>query len=826
MAYLIEMGWGGLIQYPFSITWTDISRYVDMVQGITITRGGSDELSETQPGTASLRLDNQDGRFTPGYSGSPYFPFVRRNAPIRISVALIPQRTGAAPYPVAMLGDDFDDDQVGPLWPASYGGVTETGGRARVPTTPGVFSGLQTARQWTLPGSQLTAKLAAVPALNGSSAADGGMWLNGVTAGTRLGWMYDAVTGQISCQSQTGYYDAGAVAAPYNALDYAWLRVRETAGTTYWELSGDGVYWTVVRSLATPGWVSSQTLVVDFTGTRTGGTAGFFEWDLVGATVRPRFWGTVNEFPVDFTGLASHVSISATDLFKRLNKHPSLRSMLSEEILSVTAPFTNELITTGPMVYYPLTEESGTISAGDIGGLGAPALAIAQAGSGGTIDMSAVAGPPETGDQAPTFTPVSATVGKWLSADLGPQFEDPLMTQYLTVEAWFRTTTTGRAIFAMQTPDRTAQHVLSIAAGGGLQIEFTVEGAALVAVPIPGTSALADGAWHHLVYDQREVSVWIDGVLKSTGFPVYRWFNERIIHIGGYRSTRLWSGSIAHVAIYSSVYWSVGPVIAASHYQAGATGYAGEAADVRVERLARYAGVRSVTVWGSTHDPIASQGPGGSQVMARLREVESTESARLFAERDWYGLAYQSRDVRYNPDPASETFTIAYADTETGDFSLADDDQKLVNVIEASRPGGATQRVTAPQSIYAFGVYDPGALQILKTNDNSVLDAAYWRVSRYANPDPELREVGIEAATLPGYLDILDADISSYFSVTGLPAQAPSATARVTVEGYTETLKEQSHLIRFHTSASITDSVWVLDDPVYSVLDVSTRLAY
>lgn len=232
-----------------------------------------------------------------------------------------------------------------------------------------------------------------------------------------------------------------------------------------------------------------------------------------------------------------------------------------------------------------------------------------------------------------------------------------------------------------------------------------------------------------------------------------------------------------------------------------------------------------MTIWGSTHDPIASQGPGGSSVVARMREVESTESGRLYAERDWYGLAYQSRDVRYNPDPLSEVFTIDYADLETSRVQLADDDQKLCNSVDAVRPGGATQRVTAPSSILAFGEYEE-SLNILKTSDNSVLDAAYWRVSRYADPVPELREVPIEAYTMPSYLDILDADISSYFSVTNLPAQAPAASVRVTVEGYTETIKERSHVIQFHTSATINDSVWVLDDPVYSVLDSTTRLAY
>jgi hypothetical protein len=253
-------------------------------------------------------------------------------------------------------------------------------------------------------------------------------------------------------------------------------------------------------------------------------------------------------------------------------------------------------------------------------------------------------------------------------------------------------------------------------------------------------------------------------------------------------------------------------------------GYAGEPADSRIDRLAEYAGLIEIAIVGSTHDPIASQGPAGSQVVARMREVESTESGKLFAARDTFGLVYQSRDVRYNPTPAAEAFQIAYADLEPG-TSFADDDQKMVNSVDASRPGGATQKVTAPSSILAFGAY-PQTLDILKTNDNSVLDAAYWMVSRYANPAPELREVAIEAYTMSTYQAILDADISSYFTVSSLPSQAPVSSVRVTVEGYTETIKERSHRIQFHTSASVTDSVWVLDDPVYSVLDSTTRLAY
>lgn len=820
MALVAEMGWGGLVQYPSTITWTDFSPYVDMVQGVTITRGASDERSETQPGNATLLLDNQDGRFTPGNASSPYYPYVRRNAPIRLSVAIIPTRSGSAPYPLEMLGDDFDDDRINTqLWANNYGGALEVLGRARIPLTPGSTAAYRTAREWTLTGSKLTGKFVTRPAAGGSSAAVCSMWVNSTTDGTRLGWRYNAVTGVLSAESQVGFFDGSAVPFTYSAIDHVWLRVRESGGTVYWESSGDGFGWTVRRTLATPAWVTAQQVTVELTGQRTGGSADYVEWDLIGATVRPRFYGLVNEFPVGWEGLSSKVRISCTDLFKRLNRLPALRSMLAQEILSQDIAG----VVDGVGAYYPLTEPSGSTSAGDISGGGCGSLVLTPVGSGGTLDFGGE-GLADTGDSSVSFTPVSASVGKYLTGDLGSNFQANSGPYAVNIEFWIKTATTSRAILGLYEPSLDHQICFAINGSGQLTVETTEAGGTL---NVYGTgSVVNDGAWHHVVFDSTlNAQVYIDGVLAATSVTIPYISDLRTLHVGGYRNARLFDGQIAHVAV-TFASGRAGDVIAPTHYEAATTGFAGEAADERIERLARYAGLSSVTIWGTTHDSIASQGPAGSSVVSRMREVEATESARLFAERDWYGLAYQSRDVRYNPDPLSEVFTIDYADLETTRLGLADDDQKMVNSLEASRPGGATQRVTAPASILAFGVYEPSALTILKTSDNSVLDAAYWMVSRYANPAVELREVPIEAYTMPNYVDILDAEISSFFSVFSMPSQAPSSTSRVTVEGYTETIKEKSHLIQFHTSASVTDSVWVLGDPTYSVLDSTTRLAY
>ncbi|KND29911.1 LamG-like jellyroll fold domain-containing protein [Streptomyces stelliscabiei] len=825
MPLLVEMGWGGLVQAPTTITWTDITTRVDEVQGVSITRGASDELSETQVGTATLFLDNQDGALTPGNASSAYYPYVRKLAPIRVSAAVMPTLSGSAPYPMAMLGDTFDDGRVNStLWTTNTGsaGQETAEGRLRITIAPGVDTNFTSVRQWTLAASKVTAKLTTVPAANGSSNCAASMWVLSTTSGTRIGWRYDALTGVLAAMSQVGFSDGTPTNLTYSAIDHAWLRVRESAGTVYWETSGDGFIWTTRRTLATPAWVTSQQHALDFPTTRTGGTSGYIEWDLIGAEIRPRFWGVVNEWPVRWKGLGSKVVITCSDMLKRLSSAPALRSVYAEEILHQdTAGIPGTL-----SAYYPLSEPADSTAAGDISGGSCGALALTQVSSGGTLEFGGE-GLPETGEGAPTFTPASSSAGKYLVADLGSVFEAASGANQMIFECWIKTSTVSRAILGFYSAGLDNQVVLTVNSSGNLAMEYTDTGSALTV--FNSTAAVADGAWHHVMLDMIGVSgnksLRVDGALAAITLanpPAMS--GIRFLNVGGFRGSRLFSGQIAHVAVTHAGTSDI-TTMEALRYEAGTTAFAGEDADVRVERLARYGGVNSVTVWGSTFDPIASQGAAGSNALVRMREVEATEAAKLFAERDWYGLALQSRDIRYNPSPASEVFTISYADLDTDEVEASDDDQKMVNIVEASRPGGATQRVTAPASVLVYGE-KPQQLNVLKTSDLSVLDAAAWLVSRYADPPTELREVPVEAFTMSTYLDILDADIGSYFSVTDLPAQAPASSMRVTVEGYTEVIKDTSHKIQFHTSKSATDSVWVLDDAVYSVLGSTTRLAY
>lgn len=69
-----------------SPAWVDVSQWVRVQPGITITRGRQDQFSEVQPSKCTLTLINSDGRFTPGNVNSPYYPNVKKGRRIKVWV--------------------------------------------------------------------------------------------------------------------------------------------------------------------------------------------------------------------------------------------------------------------------------------------------------------------------------------------------------------------------------------------------------------------------------------------------------------------------------------------------------------------------------------------------------------------------------------------------------------------------------------------------------------------------------------------------------------------------------------------------------------------
>ncbi|MEU4348312.1 hypothetical protein [Streptomyces sp. NPDC023838] len=758
------------------IQWTDITPYVrySASSPVNITRGAEDELSDTQTGTLTMRLDNSDGRFTPGRASSPYYPYVKRNCPVAV-------------------------------WVTVLGGINYL-------TDPG-FESLANGWANSSSASVNTADRDTTHVKSGTYAYRIG-WRNSGTGGIQQCRLYGLTIGRQYTASVHVWVPVGAPAVRLDidgttvgsasTLTGGWQRITVT-----WTATGGSQLLRITTTTTSP--AVGDYVWLDEGQVEEGAAAT--SWSSTPATVHARYFGMATSWPTSWQGLLSTVNFTASDQFKLLSRRPSLGPMLVEEVLSE-----------GAEVYYPLSEPSSSVSAGDQSGHAYPSLAVTQAGSGGTIAFAEGIGPPSDGLGTPLFTPASSSAGKYLSTDIVHRLTTVEHAGDLIFECWFSTSVQGRALMSWATSDPAAflsATTISLESGTG-KVRVDQVFAGLTSTSTANTPNLADGNVHHLVYDEAGQMVWVDG--SSYGVTTSPLSDLRLLTVGAtYAGGSLWDGTISHVAAYVA---SGGlPHIAdiVDHYVTGTTGHAGELSWERIARLATYAGVSSVIRLG-LFSAVASQGELGQSPMSHMRDVERTEGGRLFCDRASAALVFHGRSVRYNPVPS---LSLAYADLETEDVEFADDDQKLVNLIIGSRPGGATQRVKNAASISAYGPYQQ-SLDVLKTTDAEVLDASYWTILRYADPPAEMRQLPVIASSLSTatYQALLNADIDTAFTVTGLPAEAPSSTASVTVEGYTEQISHNEHLINFRTSRSDVDSVWVLDDSAYSVLDSTTRLAY
>ena len=76
---------GAKVELLLGGSWTDITQYVMVTNGVNIGgMGRADWTSTLQAATLSLTLRN-DGRFTPKLAAGAYYPNITRNTQIRVS---------------------------------------------------------------------------------------------------------------------------------------------------------------------------------------------------------------------------------------------------------------------------------------------------------------------------------------------------------------------------------------------------------------------------------------------------------------------------------------------------------------------------------------------------------------------------------------------------------------------------------------------------------------------------------------------------------------------------------------------------------------------
>lgn len=535
---------------------------------------------------------------------------------------------------------------------------------------------------------------------------------------------------------------------------------------------------------------------------------------VVSAVTYRRFDGYVNEWPVAWEGgtALSLVSITCTDLFKRLGALAPMRSLLEEEMLYLA-----------PDAYYPLGEPSGATSAGDISGRGQRSMAVFQvAGAGGTVDFGGGDGPGTDDLPAPDFAPFSSTQGKGLRANLND------VSGGAVIACWLTTATAGRDFLALTTRVTGlggAAAVAGIDNGDGTLRVTAANGDSYL---VGGFSSListnlADGKSHFVALYVRAdgfVNARVDTIQPAPALGYGSTLRTDVydrLQAGGWRDSvsgfaNLYDGVVSHVWFRRGAMPSWGDVWSAGN---GLT----ESTIDRFARLCRLLGITG-TVLGSSTTQIDPQAAGGKAPVEALRDVAAVEGGLVYASRSAAEVVLECRAWRYNKASA---LTLTVNDIG-GDLVWSDDDQPLLNDCTNKRDSGADQRVTDAASIAAYGIYDGGDTQPW-ASDYDALAAAQWAVYKGADPPPRITQVTVMANALAAHTSVLGLDLSDVITLSGMPATAPVSSVALHVEGYDESISHNLHTITLNTSPAAPGLVWQIGTAGRSELGTTTRIA-
>jgi hypothetical protein len=169
--------------------------------------------------------------------------------------------TAISVMPVHLFSDNFDDNSLDTVkWSsASAGSATVAEQSARIELAmPASATSASLARifgndYFDLTGSGCVINV--VQAYLVTTSADAFFELCQLKGFERLGFLIEA--GTLYAQKRVANTNTNLANIAYNATTMAWLRIRESAGTSYWDYSTDSVTWTNLFSVANPITVTS-----------------------------------------------------------------------------------------------------------------------------------------------------------------------------------------------------------------------------------------------------------------------------------------------------------------------------------------------------------------------------------------------------------------------------------------------------------------------------------------------------------------------------------------------------------------------------------------
>ena len=254
---------------------------------------------------------------------------------------------------------------------------------------------------------------------------------------------------------------------------------------------------------------------------------------------------------------------------------------------------------------------------------------------------------------------------------------------------------------------------------------------------------------------------------------------------------------ICHLAVYDEWSSTIYPATDAI------TAYDGELAHVRFGRICDEEGLVNSC---AASDSLAVGPQPTDTAIAVLQDLEAVDHGVLSELVDNWGFGYLSSTQRYNLAAAITVDLSTYRNT--GADSAQDvlvpvrNDQRIRNEWTISRPNGGSATVVDTAHQAKHGRYDDSDEVNVDSDDELIYEAA-WRVWEGTYDGLRYAAVPLDLAANNGGTDgspallaaWLAANLGSRIDRTNPPAQHPNNAARLTIEGYTETITRRGWLV-------------------------------
>ncbi|WP_405841631.1 hypothetical protein [Streptomyces sp. NBC_01518] len=359
--------------------------------------------------------------------------------------------------------------------------------------------------------------------------------------------------------------------------------------------------------------------------------------------------------------------------------------------------------------------------------------------------------------------------------------------------------------------------------------ETSSSSALLTSVSNPG---IYDGSGHHIRFsaDPGATStgweIFVDGVSKASG-------TMASLVVKAVRDIRLNWGLISGGGISTAdqmlgyvTYWDgTGP--SAANIYAAFTGFQGELAGDRIERLATEAGYTATVAGESVFQrPMGIQ--GSKKLLDLMNEASATNFGYLVDRRDAPEVIHRGQSTLWNQPPG---LTLDYsAGLISPPFKPVDDDKLTENDVSVQRAYG---------SVPAREVLETGAMSVLDPEDGGVgrYDTSYTYSVETDDQADQVAGMRVHLGTYDGVRyaritlnlanarvfalidDILRIDVGDKIRLTNLPADHGPDAVDVLVAGYSEEAGPDAWLITFNCVPGEPWNAAVANSSVYGIAD-------